>query len=426
MKKNKILNPLTQIILFSFLIKVFASLYISDPRLINEWSYLLHNYNISNTLGFNVVTGEFNTLPLYAKAGDTVLPSVFMPPLYFYFILTLQTISGEIGSSLISGSLVAQNTENLTKIIIFSQIILSSISIYFFYNILINFKNKKIKLFGCAIFAFFPVNIYASTQISSITLQLFLIILFLYFMVKIFSKKNIQNLLFFSFISALLILIRGEFVIFFFLTIVYIFVYYKLDVKPFLIVSLVTCIFISPHLIRNYMVFDQLILTKSFGYNLLKGNYKQFKVEGNPAVIDEEFKIKNLGIKSDKYFEINLDNFYKEKAFKYIKNDPILFTENYFKKVLSFSFVNLDSSYPGYYNFFHIVPKIFISILSLIGIFLLIKKKGFFQFITLYYVFSIFFFSIFFILPRYNLIILPFQIFLSLYSAQFLQRKFFN
>jgi hypothetical protein len=215
-------------------------------------------------------------------------------------------------------------------------------------------------------------------------------------------------------------------VIFFFLTIVYIFVYYKLDVKPFLIVSLVTCIFISPHLIRNYIVFDQLILTKSFGYNLLKGNYKQFKVEGNPAVIDEEFKIKNLGIKSDKYFEINLDNFYKEKAFKYIKNDPILFTENYFKKVLSFSFVNLDSSYPGYYNFFHIVPKIFISILSLIGIFLLIKKKGFFQFITLYYVFSIFFFSIFFILPRYNLIILPFQIFLSLYSAQFLQRKFFN
>ena len=426
MKKNKILNPLTQIILFSFLIKVFASLYISDPRLINEWSYLLHNYNISNTLGFNVVTGEFNTLPLYAKAGDTVLPSVFMPPLYFYFILTLQTISGEIGSSLISGSLVAQNTENLTKIIIFSQIILSSISIYFFYNILINFKNKKIKLFGCAIFTFFPVNIYASTQISSITLQLFLIILFLYFMVKIFSKKNIQNLLFFSFISALLILIRGEFVIFFFLTIVYIFVYYKLDVKPFLIVSLVTCIFISPHLIRNYIVFDQLILTKSFGYNLLKGNYKQFKVEGNPAVIDEEFKIKNLGIKSDKYFEINLDNFYKEKAFKYIKNDPILFTENYFKKVLSFSFVNLDSSYPGYYNFFHIVPKIFISILSLIGIFLLIKKKGFFQFITLYYVFSIFFFSIFFILPRYNLIILPFQIFLSLYSAQFLQRKFFN
>ena len=69
---------------------------------------------------------------------------------------------------------------------------------------------------------------------------------------------------------------------------------------------LITTFLVSPYLIRNYKVFNELVLTKSFGYNLLKGNYKEFKVEGNPKIIEKDFKIENLGIKTDKYFEINL------------------------------------------------------------------------------------------------------------------------
>ena len=99
---------------------------------------------------------------------------------------------------------------------------------------------------------------------------------------------------------------------------------------------LITTFLVSPYLIRNYKVFDEIVLTKSLGYNLLKGNYKEFKVEGNPEIIERDFKIENLGIKTDKHFEINLDNFYKDEAIKYIKSDPVNFLMNYPKKVFTF------------------------------------------------------------------------------------------
>tara|TARA_E500000178_G_scaffold56348_1_gene52730 strand:- start:4848 stop:6077 length:1230 start_codon:yes stop_codon:yes gene_type:complete len=408
---NKI-NNIYLIILLSFLIKIFAIFYVGDERIMNEWSYIIHNYNFSGILGYNVVISEFDALPMYAKENDTVLPTAFMPPLYFFYIYILQSLSFEIF--------------DLSKLLIFSQIILSSISIFYLHKILIELGNSKYSNIFTALYAFFPINIYASTQVSSITLQLFLLIFFLYFLIKIFKKPAIKNLIIFSIFSSLLILARGEFIIFFILTLCYLFIFFKFDFKSFLISIFITLFLISPYLYRNYKVFDEIVLTKSLGYNLLKGNYKEFKEEGNPGIIETDFKISSLGIKTDKYFEINLDNFYKEKALDYIKTNPLEFTKNYFRKIIAFLFFDINSTYPGYYNFIHIIPKLILSILSLFGLIEMFNKKGFTQFVALYYTFNVLFFSIFFILPRYSLIILPIQIILSINGGKFLLRKINN
>ena len=44
---------------------------------------------------------------------------------------------------------------------------------------------------------------------------------------------------------------------------------------------------ISPYLIRNYQYFETFTLTKSFGYNLLKGNNPSYKVEGDIEIIEK-------------------------------------------------------------------------------------------------------------------------------------------
>ena len=408
---NKI-NNIYLIILLSFLIKIFAFFYVGDERIMNEWSYIIHNYNFSGTLGYNVVISEFDALPMYAQENDTVLPTAFMPPLYFFYIYILQSLSFEIF--------------DLSKLLIFSQIILSSISIFYLHKILIESGNFKYSNIFTALYAFFPINIYASTQVSSITLQLFLLIFFLYFLIKIFKKPAIKNLIIFSIFSSLLILARGEFIIFFILTLCYLFIFLKFDFKSFLISIFITLFLISPYLYRNYKVFDEIVLTKSLGYNLLKGNYKEFKEEGNPGIIEKDFKISLLGIKTDKYFEINLDNFYKERALDYIKTNPLEFIKNYFKKIIAFLFFDINSTYPGYYNFMHLIPKLILSILSLFGLIELLNKRGFTQFVALYYISNVLFFSIFFILPRYSLIILPIQIILSINGVKFLLRKITN
>ena len=181
---------------------------------------------------------------------------------------------------------------------------------------------------------------------------------------------------------------------------------------------------LSPYLYRNYNLFNELTLTKSFGYNLLKGNNPNFKVEGDAVFLENNFNRNSLKIKADQKYEINLDNFYKEKAKNFIYGDPVAYFNFYIKKVFSFIFLDLNSTYPNYYNPLHIVPKIIISILTLIGCIFLFKKRGFFQYLTFYYAFNIFLFSIFFILPRYSLILLPVQILISISTVKFFWRKF--
>jgi hypothetical protein len=182
---------------------------------------------------------------------------------------------------------------------------------------------------------------------------------------------------------------------------------------------------ISPYLIRNYNNFETFVITKSFGYNLLKGNNPEFKVEGNLSFIQNNYNRESLTIKTNNLYEIKLDDFYKETAIKFIKQNPEEYLKNYFLKIFSFTFIDLTSSNEKYYNLMHIVPKIILSILSLFGGIIMLRKKNFFQYLSIYYFSNIFFFSIFFILPRYSLILLPVQILLSLEFVKFLQRKFF-
>ena len=413
MKKLLKIDKIYHLLFLSLLARFFASYFYSDSGLKNEWSILLHNYEISGILGFEVMINEYLALPNYAEVGETVLPTVFMPPLYFYFIYVTKLLSS--------------NLINFVSLILFFQILLSLFSIFIFYKIIKICVNDKIIIWtSTIIFAFFPVNIYAAIQISSITLQIFLTILFFYFLIFILKKNNSKNLILFSFISGLLILIRGEFLLLYFFTIFYFYIYFKRSFKSILASLLISLLTISPYLYRNYQHFDTFVLTKSFGFNLLKGNNPSFKVEGDYEFIEILAKKEKKNIKIDNNYSIKLDDYYKKKAIDYIKSEPIEYLKLYIYKIFSFIFLDINSTYPHYFNFFHIFPKIVISIISLIGAIIAFKRKGFFQYLSFYYFLNIFLFSVFFILPRYSLILLPVQILLSIEVLKYLRSKLIN
>ena len=399
------------LLFISFVVRVFVSYFYSDTVLRNEWSMILHNYQISGIFGFNVVISDSLAIPKFAEIGERVLPTAFMPPLYLYFIYFVKNLSNEL--------------VGLAPLIVFLQIVLSLISIFMIYSIIKNLTENKflIKSFTIA-FAFFPINIYASSQISSVSLQILLSLIFFYYLLLIFKKNKLKYILIFSVIGGLLILIRGEFLILYFFTLFYFFIFYKRQLKLILVSLSLTLLTISPYLIRNYLYFDNLTLTKSFGYNLLKGNNPSFKVEGDIELIEKIKKENNLAL--DNNYEFELDNILRDKALSFIRNNPIEYFKLYLLKIFSFLFFDINSSYPHYYNFFHIVPKLIISITSLVGAIIAINKKGFFQYLSLYFFLNIFLFSVFFILPRYSLILLPVQILLSINFFKYLRRKFFN
>ena len=393
--------------------RLLAFYFFADNQLENEWMYLVHNLSEKGVLGINIVIDKNLALPMLAQKENIVLPSVFMPPLYSYIIYVIK--------------FSVSNFTNYINVILFLQIILSTITIYIFFKIIRMSESFKFSIISAYIFSFIPINIYSSVQISSISIQVFLIVYLFYVIKKFFlKKKSFNQLIIFSFLSAMLILLRGEFILFYFFTLVYLFIFFSRKINFIFISLVITSLLLSPYILRNYINFNSFILTKSFGYNLLKGNNPEFKVEGNPEYIEKQFNRKDLNFEANNLYEIKLDDFYKDKSLEYIKDNKTSFVLNYLKKFFSFLFIDINSSYSNYYNVLHILPKIILSIASILGGIILFRKKGFFQYLSFYFFSNILFFSIFFILPRYSLILMPIQILLSIEFVKLLLRKFSN
>ena len=404
--KNKETYLLFFLFLFSFLIRIPVIFIFGDTRLDNEWGIIVNNLTDY---------GKFSLV----NFGDFFVPSLFMPPLYAFYLYFFKIFHF--------------NNEIYIQVVLFSQIILSSFSVVIFYNINKLFFSNKICILGTLIFSLFPLHIYACAQISSIILQTFLTITFFYFFLKIVKKNNFFNVCFLSLASGLLILLRGEFIALFLLSILYLALFIKINLKSILIIILLTFVVVAPYLMRNIIVFDTITITKSIGFNLWKGNNPQTDVEGKNYIYDSIFDQEDLDLREqinkvpeDKYYEINLDKVFLREGIKNINNDPIKYFGLYLKKILSFLFIDLNSSNPYYYHPLHYLPVLFISITSIIGIILSKKNSYQINFLILFFIVNIAIVSVFFILPRYKLAIIPLQIIFSNIFFEYIKKNFFK
>ena len=77
------------------------------------------------------------------------------------------------------------------------------------------------------------------------------------------------------------------------------------------------------------------------------------------------------------------------------------------------SIFSLNSTYPNYYNPFHYLPILVISLLSIAGIVVSDRNSYQMNFLILFFLSNVAIVSFFFILPRYKLGIIPLQIIFS-------------
>ena len=386
------------LILISFLARLAAILLYGDTIIDNEWGILLKNlYN--------------HKIYAFYEFENKLIPSSYMPPLYPFILLFLKVISF--------------NKINILSLIFVFQISLSLISIYIFYKINEQFFSIKVSTINSFIFALFPLNIYAVTQTSSITLQIFLSLLFLrYFFLTTTNASN-KNIIVFSVICGLSLLTRGEFILILIPTLIYKLIFKKISISNLIKILLISLVIISPYLVRNYINFEKIHIANVTGYALWKGNNPTLKVEGYENYKEfEDIKSEIENIPHDNMYETKRDNIFFKAAIKNILEKPDVYLLFYVKKIFSFYFFDINSTYKNYYHFMHIIPIAFISIMSLPGFFIFIRSKDFHQrYLIIYFVIYILIFSLFFILPRYKLAILPIQIILSTFSINYLVNK---
>ena len=195
------------------------------------------------------------------------------------------------------------------------------------------------------------------TQTSSITLQIFLSLLFLrYFFLTTTNTSN-KNILIFSIICGLSLLTRGEFILILIPTLIYKLIFKKINILNLIKILLISFIIVSPYLVRNYINFEKIHITNVTGYALWKGNNPSLKVEGFENFNKfEDIKSKLENIPYDNFYETKRDNIFFKAAMKNILGEPDVYLLLYIKKIFSFYFFDINSTYKNYYHFMHIVP----------------------------------------------------------------------
>ncbi len=396
-------NRITLILFLSLLVKVTFLLLFYEKNISDEWSILLNNFIASKKYSFYVFDGEY-------------VPSSYMPPLYFFFIYLCKIISFELF--------------NFIYLIYFFQILFSTISVFLFYKICRLFLNENFSLLGATIFAFFPLIIFSNSLISSACLQIFLYLLFSKYILELIGDKFVIIDYFkLIIVSSLCLLLRGEFLIIFIFSIVYLMILKRKKFLNFIFIFLISFLLISPYIIRNYENTGKIHIVNVSGYALWKGNNHFLKVEGFhnslhpnerknwPNISEFQNLYENLDkIKKDKKYETNRDEVFKKEALNNILENKEKYIILYFKKLFSYYFIDLSSSISNYYNIFHILPILLISVLSIPGVIFSLKEKDSrITYLILLMLVITSLVSIFFILPRYKISILIFQIFFSIF-----------
>jgi hypothetical protein len=395
-------NNFILILIFFSIFKIILAIIYGDNNYEWEWSTIVKNLKDDFSFSYYEIEGK-------------KIPTAYMPPLYVYLVYALSNIS---------------LSEFITvKIILVIQCLFSGISTFFFYKILHKYFDEKNSIIFSLIYFFYPLNFYSSTQMSSVSLQITIFIFFLYYYLK--SKINL-NYFKLGVFAGLALLIRGEFSLLLIILIIFRIISKSIEIKSFFLLILIIFLVISPTLVRNYLVFDKLVLTKSSGYNLWRGNSEYLNINGENIetreIRQEKEKLQNkLFVENNlNMYEIYVDKIYLDIAKKNIFNDPLKYFFHYINKVFAFSFFNFYSDYPNNFHPLVVIPEIIVSILGISGIILnILSKKINYEFllITFYYLALI---PVFFILPRYKLFILPMYIFYSCYFFTFLSSRIFS
>ena len=164
--KNKEIHTLILLVLFSVAIRVPIVFIFGDIGLENEWKFLVENLIEYKQLAWKNCEFAY-WITKFCLDDGFLLPNLWMPPLYAYYLYFFTFFN--------------LDEQNYILLILSSQILIASMAVAVFYKINKLFFSKKLSLYSSLLFSLFPLYAYACSQISSITLQIFLIILFFYF-----------------------------------------------------------------------------------------------------------------------------------------------------------------------------------------------------------------------------------------------------
>ena len=232
-------------------------------------------------------------------------------------------------------------------------------------------KDNQSAILAAGICAVYPFFIFYSFLILSETLFLFLFVLFLSILFDEDSSGVSQG------ISAGLMHLTKP-IFFYFFPIIWLWQYFfqKMPVRKILTIALIMGVVVSPWAIRNFLIFDGLVLnTASSGHILWEGNNPWNNTGGVSGTFQDSDAW--LEVVPEGLTELEEDQWKKNQAINFVKRNPVVFVENGIRK-----FLRLWSLWPNsvdHQSWIYKAISIFsfgpILLLSLIGFWVLKENR---------------------------------------------------
>lgn len=257
------------------------------------------------------------------------------------------------------------------------------------------FKRNKEGIFAALIFTFSPAYVYYSSSFEATVLFIPLFLIWLIGVSKVYLGlwKSFPHFILFSFLTALLFLTQIVVVPFASLLLLFLLLDKRIDFRNFIFIILISFLFYSPWIIRNKIVFDKWVFTKTPTWQNIYLSYTDnvnVFSEFNLITKKKEFEVFENRKKID---EFQMENIYESITQSALKNRKSLIVKKGLQNIMLLWYV--PSKY-FYENSFSILfgRKIFVIILNLITMFSLIyyyknNKKFFLFFCVMFILFTL-------------------------------------
>lgn len=398
------------IFFLALFLRIFAAFFFGDKNLDHEFDVLARNIVFHSSYSYWNINELGLLSNVFSQNPQQLIPSAYMPVLYPLFLSFASYLFGfnELSILII---LIFQSFLGAYTCIILQKI----------YNI--KFDNDKLNI-SAFVLSLFPLHIFMSSQISASNLYIFLFVLVIYFYNKICNSATTKKIEFIKMgiTLGLLVISRSDTILLLPIIAFLFYFFHKVSIKHCILFLLVASVFIAPISLRNNHHFGFYYpLTIVNGLALWCGNNTDATGSRYNYVTPETPIPNNIvnevnSLEIDNMYEVNRDNIFFQEAKDFMIENPFRVVQLSIKKFIFFWIHIYDNkiNYPGNNNILNWLPWITLLVFfipSLKKLFSRIHKNDFEIFCLAY--FSLVY-SVFFVLPRYRLIILPIII---LYSA---------
>jgi len=312
------------------------------------------------------------------------------------------------------------------------QALISSLIVLLFFLIGRKLFDERVGLGVALVVALYPYSIQHDIRVFDTALFEFILACLVLSILRMAEKPTILRSILIGFLMGLAIHCRTSFVTFtafFFLPFL---ISYKFNPKQVfritILIILTEMVVLSPWVLRNYFIHDKIVLSTYGGWNFLLGNNAtalQKLQNHEEADLALSLNLKNSSTTPANLTETEMDKWFFQKGFEFIKNNPYTFFKLLWVKTINFWNVRLTPpSNSLWKELIYSISYGTILLLSIPGIFLSFKEWRKFFFLYLLFVYFTISFVPFITTSRHRKPLDPYLAMFGVYWIIYLYEKF--